>query len=144
MIQLWGGTQDTLLKSLQVMQNKAGRQVTGLSWFTPSRILLQKCRWLSIKQLVAYHTILAVHKITLTGHPKYLSDKICQEKSHVTRHQVKFSDNFPGKSERTGESFCYRGAKLYNKLPLGIQQIKNIDGFKRRLKIWTKENIPYE
>ena len=44
-IQLWGGTRNYLLKSLQVLQNQAARTVTGLGWFTPQSVLLHQCGW---------------------------------------------------------------------------------------------------
>ena len=55
LIQFWGGTDGYLLHALQVIQNRAARAVTRLSWFTPSRTLLNKCIWLRLKQLVVYH-----------------------------------------------------------------------------------------
>ena len=36
LIQVWGGTTDYAIKSMQVMQNKAAKAVTGQSWFTPT------------------------------------------------------------------------------------------------------------
>ena len=45
LIQLWGGTEDYLLHALQVIQNRAARAVTRMSWFTPTRVLLNKCKW---------------------------------------------------------------------------------------------------
>ena len=49
MIAVWGGTEGYVLRAVQVMQNKAARAVTKLSWFTPTRTLLLQCNWLSIK-----------------------------------------------------------------------------------------------
>ena len=63
LIQLWGGTEDYLLHALQVIQNRAARAVTRMSWFTPTRVLLNKCKWLSVKQLIFYQTVLTTHKI---------------------------------------------------------------------------------
>ena len=54
LIPLWGGAEGYLLRGLQVLQNRAARCVCKLSWFTPTRILLNKCNWLSIRQLVFY------------------------------------------------------------------------------------------
>ena len=43
LIQPWGGTEGYLLSSLQVLQNRVARDVTGKSWFTPSRQLVEEC-----------------------------------------------------------------------------------------------------
>ena len=63
LIQLWGGCEKYLVKSLQVLQNRAARLVTGKSWFTPTRRLLQECNWLSVTQLIFYQTVLQTHKV---------------------------------------------------------------------------------
>ena len=41
LIQLWGVADGYLLASLQLLQNRAARAVTGKSWFTPTRRLLK-------------------------------------------------------------------------------------------------------
>ena len=146
MIQVWGGTQDYLVKALQVSQNKAGRLVTGMSWYTPTRLLLNRCGWLSVKQLVAYHTVLTLHKTMKKGSPKYIFDKMsgCRTNNHNTRQIVKFDERFDGRTDRSQSSFCYRGAVLYNRLPMEIRTTGEINSFKRKLKSWIKNNIPAE
>ena len=71
-IQLWGGTSNYLLKSLQVLQNQAARTVTGLGWFTPQSVLLGQLGWLSINQLVEYHNLLLLFKVQKEKKPVYL------------------------------------------------------------------------
>ena len=115
LIQVWGGTQEYLIKALQVNQNKAMKIATGLSWYTPTGVLLRKCNWLSVRQLIAYHIALTVHKTVTSGNPQYIWDKMSTETYHITRQQVKFSQNFTGKSVRTQGTFCYRGAIWYNR-----------------------------
>ena len=57
---------------IQILQNKAARVVTGKTWWTPVRTLLQDCKWLSINQLVFFHTALQTHEIIRSGFPVYL------------------------------------------------------------------------
>ena len=78
MIVVWGGTEGYLMKTLQVIQNKAARQVTKLSWFTPTRLLLHQCNWLSIKQLVVFHTVIQVWKIRQSSVPAGLNNRLQQ------------------------------------------------------------------
>ena len=85
LIPLWGGAEGYLLKGLQVLQNTAARCVCKLSWFTPKRILLNKCNWLSIGQLVFYHTTLQVYKVLKSGTPLYISQKLVTEHPYPTR-----------------------------------------------------------
>ena len=43
---LWGGTEDFLLSSLQIVQNKAARVVAKKGIYTPLADLLRECGWL--------------------------------------------------------------------------------------------------
>ena len=142
LIQIWGGVSEAVLKSIQVSQNAAARVVTRQSWFTPTRTLLKQCGWLSVRQLVVYHTALTTHKIVREERPKYLHEKMCAEKNYLTRNDIKFSYNFKAKSERANNSFCYRGATVYNQLPISIKMESNILCFKRKLKEWVMKIFP--
>ena len=53
LIPLWGACEGYLIKALQVIQNKAARCVTKVSWFTATRQLLLQCGWMSIRQLIS-------------------------------------------------------------------------------------------
>ena len=52
---LWSGCEEYLVKSLQVVQNKAARVVARLDIFTPTKKLMLTCGWLSVRQLLVYH-----------------------------------------------------------------------------------------
>ena len=142
LIQVWGGTYDYLVNALQVTQNRCMRQITGFSWYTPTGVLLRKCKWMSIRQLIAYHSILTIHKSCISGSPKYIFDKMHPASNYETRHSVKYGANFKGRSWRAQSSLCYRGTVLYNRVPLEIIQTEGITTFKRKLKRWIQENIP--
>ena len=85
LVQLWGGTEAYLLAHLQVLQNKAARAVTGKSWFTPTRQLLRECKWLNVKQLVFYQSVLQVHKVLLSGKPVSIRKKFITDHRFFTR-----------------------------------------------------------
>ena len=86
LIQLWGGTEGYLLNSLQVLQNREARAVTGLSWFTPTRQLLKQCKWLSVRQLVFYQTVLGTHKIVTAVKPLHLRRKFNINFHYINYH----------------------------------------------------------
>ena len=71
-IQIWGGTNEYLLKMLQILQNKAARFVTKLDVFTSQETLLKQCGWLNVKQLVAYHSLVLVYKTRMEQKPVFL------------------------------------------------------------------------
>ena len=65
-IGLWGGTEECLLNSLQVVQNKAARFVTRRDRYTPVVELLRQCGWLSVRQLVFFHSASLIYKTIKT------------------------------------------------------------------------------
>ena len=63
LITVWGGAQQYLLKTLQIQQLVAARCVCGYTsrWWSRQKIL-QRVGWLSIRQLIYFHTVLEAHK----------------------------------------------------------------------------------
>ena len=148
LIPLWGGTEGYLLKSLQVLQNRAARIVTKLTWFTPTRILLNKCKWLSINQLVFYHSMLQVYKVLKAGTPLYLFQNLHTEHPYPTRQAtdggLRYLGGNIGKLSTTQNSFFGRAPRMYNSVPAEIRAAASLPTFKMKLKIWVKENVPIE
>ena len=85
LIQLWGGCQQYLLTFLQKLQNKAARHVTKRNVFTPVKVLLTQCGWLSVKQLIVYHNLLQIFKTKTTGRPSHLHKKFSRDFGANTR-----------------------------------------------------------
>ena len=88
LIPLWGGCQDYLVRALQVVQNKAARAITKLNIFTPTRVLLKTCQWMSVRQLVIYHSLVLLQKTLEMKMPAYLDSRITMGGSfpYRTRH----------------------------------------------------------
>ena len=145
LIQLWGGCQGYLLKALQVQVNKAARSVTGLSGFTSTKKLMEKCGWLTVKQLVQYHTIIMVHKTLLTSKPLHMYNRFNTDYNYSTRQHstgcIRLDQTYMCRGDLPKSSFRYRGAHSYNALPAQIRTVRNMTTFKLKLKRWIKENI---
>ena len=148
LIQLWGGTEGYLLKALQVTQNKAARAVTRMTWFTPTRVLLNKCGWLSVKQMVFYHRVVTAHKVIKAKAPFYLHRKMSTNHPYQTRQAadgaIRFGEHFEGRSLMTGNSFCYNGTMAYNMIPAEVRAAKTHQNFKYKLRKWVMSHIPVE
>ena len=148
LIQLWGGTEAYLLKSLQVLQNRAARIVVGCSWFTPTRTLLKKCNWLSVKQMIFYQSVILTHKIVKNGSPFYLAQKMSTTHPYRTRQAtaggIRYGELFASTQSRTQDSFCYRTAGQYNSIPAEIRSITYLPKFKTKLKQWVGSNVPID
>ena len=85
LIPLYGGCPEYLLKSLQVLQNRAARLVTKSGWYTPSRTMLQQVGWLSIRQMISYHSLILVYKAKQDKKPTYIFNKISTPFHVITR-----------------------------------------------------------
>ena len=127
------------MKALKVLQNRAARQVTKLSWFTPSRRLLVQCNWLSIKQLIFYHSALTVFRSVSTKQPLYLSQHLVTVHPYPTCGGLRVEGHHGGLAS---QSFLVRAAKEFNTIPADIRMSRTLPAFKKQLKKWAKENIP--
>ena len=92
--------------------------------------------WLTVKQLIVYHTLISVFRIRMSNEPGYLAQQLNRE-------------NFRGKIivknchlELYQRSFVPRGSKLWNSLPVGLKEAEKIGFFKKQLKKWVMENVP--
>ena len=142
-IPLWGGCEDYLVRALQVLQNRAARQVTKMNWFTPTRRLLNQCGWLSIRQLIFYHSAVAIFRTRESRLPVYLNQKLVTEHPYPTRLAtgggIRSEGIFGG---LTSKSFLIRGPRDFNNIPADIRNCKTLPTFKQKLKIWVKTKIP--
>ena len=144
-IGLWGGAENYLLDSLQIVQNKAARCVAKRGKYTPVADLLKQCGWLSIRQLVCYHSVIMIYKTLQTTFPKYVFNKLASEFPYNTRlaqsDAVRMGSEFRARLELTEGSFMNRATASYNQLPATLRQIFKIGTFKRKLKPWVLENV---
>ena len=131
-------------RKLQVLQNSVSRLITGARYDTSTSDLLNATGSLSVQQMVAYHTLVMVHKIVNTGLPCYLADRL-QLRSAVGRElrgqgagMILQSD--PTLSVSRG-GFVYRGSRLFNMLSWNLRTEISVKKFKPGARGWVKENI---
>ena len=126
LIPLWSDAEDYLMKSLQVVQNKADRIVTRGGRRTPVRSLLKQCGWLSVAQLGVYHSLVLLFKVLQSGRPKYLYKKLSngQEQPYEMRStanlRIRLGHDSQADAGLAKKSFKYRVTQQWNVLPLEI------------------------
>ena len=130
------GSDQADLDSLQVMQNKAARIITNSGIRTNRNTIFNELGWMTVRQLAWYHTALSTYRIRKNREPEYLS--------HIMNY-----DNRRGKiivpNSRLSlakNSFCFRGADQWNKLPETIRQSQTVKKFKVLLKNWVFSHVP--
>ena len=134
-IQVYGGCTNYLLDSLQVQLNRAARTVTKLSKFTPTSDLMRQCNWMTVRQLVAYHSLVVLHRVMTTKSPTYIFNLI-KLGGRLTRHvdNTTASDERRFKTVTANRGFVPRTVKDWNMLPVNIRSISEHSSFKRHLK----------
>ena len=143
LITLWGGAQQFLLNAVQVQQLAAARAVCGFGcWRWSRRKLLDKLGWLSVRQLVFYHSVLQVHKTLKTRVPLSLFQALSVDFPRWTRTaahgQIRQDNSFLSQ-----DTFKYRAMKSYNSVPDSVRT-GSTETVKRKLKQWIKTNIPID
>ena len=91
--------------------------------------------WLSIRQLIFFHTLLQAHKTILTGRPVSLHQEYPYRTRNAVTGKIRLGENFKSKS-----SFKNRAAKSYNQVPAEIFK-GGLATIKYKLKNWVKENV---
>ena len=133
---LFGGLDTGDLKDLQVMQNKAAQIVT----ISPPRAarapMFDKLGWLTVKQLIFYHTVIAVFKIRSSREPEYLASILNKD----SRNDRIIIPNL--ELVLTQNSFTMRGAENWNLLPHSLRKTTKIGCFKKFVRKWIMENVP--
>ena len=79
--------------------------------------MFDKLKWLTVNQLVNYHTVISVFKIRSSREPEYLAEILCND-SRNRNLDLKLAQN----------SFSLREREDWNKLPLVIRQQQKISG----------------
>ena len=79
MITLWGGATQNYVRKAQILMNRAARFVTKMPRKTRIRTLLEKCRWLSVKEMIKFHSLLQLWKILRMKKPESMYRKYTME-----------------------------------------------------------------
>ena len=148
LITVWGGAQKYLLNSLQVQQLRAARSLCGFnSFYWSKKKLLDKVHWLSVRQLIFFHTVLQAVKTIKTGTPRMLNESISIEHPCRTRNEsrglIRFGETVRGESGLVNLSFKHRAAHMYNMVPVSTRT-GSIIAVKKKLKKWVCQNIPID
>ena len=142
---LWGGCQKFQIRALQLMQNRAARYVTRNDVYTPAKTLLIQCGWLSVYQMIFYHTIVLFYKTKKYSAPTVLLNMSNAYYFYNTRAKsmgnYRVFSEIKTPSDIALRSYRWRSVQSWNILPYEIKSIKNDVQFKKSLKVWIMGNI---
>ena len=132
---LFGGLDKGQVRDIQVMQNKAARLVCHAQPRTRRSALFDQLGWLSVNQLISYHTLISVFKMRASGEPEYLAQFLSNDNRN-DRLVIPNTD-----LTLTKNSFAFRGPEQWNQLPIQLRKQVKIGTFKKELKKWIFENV---
>ena len=119
-----------------------------LSRWWSRRKILGRVGWLSIRQLVFYHTVFQAHKTICSGKSAILSQSLTTtgypyRTRSAAMGQIRFGEAFCGNTSITDASFKYRAVRWYNTVPVNART-GNLPSVKRKLKEWVRKNVPLD
>ena len=132
---LFGGCNESQIKALQVLQNKAVQIVTHSPHRTRRSVMYDKVEWLTVNQLIVYHTLITVFKVRKNNEPEYLAAKL---KNDTRTGRIFIPNTDLGLAQK---SFIIRGSTNWNDLPQNIRTQPKIGIFKKLAKKWIADNI---
>ena len=132
---LFGGCNTTELKNLQIQQNRAARIVLNLPPRFNRDIMYKRVGWMSVQQLIAYHSLLVVYRVRQSKEPEYLARPLSRDN---------YRGNIIIENSRLGlykSSFIPRASALWNTLPAVLRNTAKVGTFKMELRKWVDANV---
>ena len=103
---------------------------------------MKQIRWLSVRQLIFYHTALQAHKTVTTGVPRPLFTNFSADNPYrtrsVTQGNIRLKEDY-----RSTKTFKYRAMTAYNSLPVDVRTGTQTT-VKKKMKMWVAQNIPID
>ena len=136
---VWGNCSSKNMNTIQKLQNRAARAVTGIfDYSVPSFELLCSLNWTTIDVRFKYFVAILMYKCVKGLAPIYLSDKfqyLTDVHSRTTRNVSNDLLYLPKPStEMYKRSFLYSGANIWNSLDSATKQSTTLLSFKELYK----------
>ena len=126
---VWGRTNKKHLSKLQAILNKAARFISSMGPGTKTQTLMESCNWLTIYELVKYHSTITLWKMLQTNKPTQMS-------SYFSINTEMTLEIKPPRIKTVEHGFRVKTTQFWNQLPTVIRTTTNLSSFKRTLKIW--------
>ena len=131
LISIYGGTQTKYLNKIQVIMNKTARFITGGSKREHTMKLMQNINWMTIRELVKYHTTIMAWKLVYLKTPRHMIE-------NITIKQDNTLETTNPRLQNTKLGLRWRMVSNWNDTPTDIRNLQNIQRFKIKLKKWIK------
>ena len=139
-IQLWGvGATKRQISQSQSIQAQAARWALGLSRRTSTIKVLSNIGWLSVRQLVTYHSVLLLWKSTRGEGSPFHGQVNWETSCTMGSERIRPA---PYRKEFRRKSWRPMAIAWWNALPVEARTQPRLGQFKRQLRTWVSANIP--
>ena len=112
----------------------------------PTKELLKQCNYLSVRQMVYFYSVAAVHKTLVNETPEYLCNVLCKALESGVKHR--YPTRTAGsrmvaeaKLKIANTSFRWRASKQYAELPMELKTEQNTKAFLNKLRKHTIDSV---
>ena len=149
---LYGGAPDYMMTALQRKMTAALRIVTRRKWdvrgrrLTSTAELLNQCGLLSVRQMVFFHSVAAVHKLLVHRAPEYLHTVVTSALASGVQHRYPTRTAgtrvvTPAHLSVANTSFRWRASTQYAALPQDLRNEGTLKQFLVKLREYTARNV---
>ena len=117
-IALWGGTYEFNVKKLQAVVNKTARWASNSSRRTKTTVLMERCGWLTVRELIKYHTVLTLWKVLWFRIPLQLHKRVNLDADFIVHMQEP-------RLQTCKLGFLWRATSNWNSLSLETRSMKS-------------------
>lgn len=138
LIEIWGTASQTILKDLQITQNKLIKVLFHLNKFTPTKEVYKTTKIFDLKTLYKYNSCILIKKI-ITGTIQSDTTFTQRTYTHNLRKKNKLFIPVPRTLNYGKKNISYEGVQFYNNLPESIKNCKSVYKFKKQLQVYLIE-----
>ena len=124
LIQVWGGTNKTMIKKMQVLVNNTARFVCNWDARSSTRSLMIKCNWLYVHESIDYFSLITLWNFKWRNKPFHFSFKIM----HGPDNTLITS---PTRLISSQSAYRWRSTNVWNSMPETIREIPSLPGLNR-------------
>ena len=114
-----------------------------LDIFNSQEKLLKQCGWLSVRQLVAFHSLVIIFKTITEQKPVFLHKTLSKRFNYNTRAaaggSIVFNHAISGDIAKSG--YVCRSTLAWNLLPTHVRRADSLRSFKQELKTCIKNYV---
>lgn len=131
---LYFGCNTSVIKQLQVIQNRACATIFGLKKSEPKSDRMKSLHWLKIKERIEYKILLLTFKALNGTAPAYLQELI--QYNHLSGSRSPSLKTYISRTSLGDRAFVSCSAKLWNNVPDEIKNSQSVNCFKKSLKTY--------